>query len=104
MGQRAVGDSLNNNDRRSRKNRGRDKKENDNTQVPLTNPPSKRTKFQAKRTKLTTSLIPKDREVKVNDGPRSIDPVKLERQNSVELDHNEQNAFKKLEEFKRELM
>ena len=42
--------------------------------------------------KLSTSLILKDREVKVNDGPRSIDPVKLERQNSVELDHNEQNA------------
>ena len=108
MGQRVVGDSLNNNDytneeveqifennvRRSRKNRGRDKGENDNTQVPLTNPPSKRTKYQAKRTKKNTSLIPKDREV--NDGPRIIDPVKLERQNSVELDHNEQKAKNQL--------
>ena len=105
MGQRVVGDSLNNNDytneeveqifennvRRSRKQRGRDR-DNDNPQVPQHNPPSKRTKIQLKRTKLSTSLIPKNREVVDKVGQRSTQPVQLERQNSVELDHNEQNA------------
>ena len=33
-----------------------------------------------------------DREVKVNDAPRSSDLLQLAEQNTVELDHNEQNA------------
>ena len=108
MGQRVVADSppLNNNDysneeveqiiendvRRARKSRGRDMGDTDNIQVLPQKPPSKRIKIQVKRKQSNTSLIPKDRPVSVIDGPRSKDPVQIDRQTKVELDLNEQSA------------
>ena len=106
MGQRVVADSLNNNDysneevekiiendvRRTRKSRGRDMGDTDNIQVLPQKPLSKRIKIQVKRKQSNTSLIPKDRPVSVSNGPRSKDPVQIDRQTKVELDPNEQSA------------
>ena len=77
---------------RMRKSRGRDMVDTDNIQVLPQKPPSKRIKIQVKRKQSNTSLIPKDRPVSVIDGPRSKDPVQIDRQTKVELDLNEQSA------------
>ena len=67
-------------------------KDNDNTQVPPQKPPAKRIRVQAKRTHKTTSLIPGNRPVSVNVGPRSKSSVQIAEQTKVELDHNEPEA------------
>ena len=106
MGQRVVADSLNTNDynneeveqlmendvRRAKKSRGRDKGDHDNIQVPHQKPPSKRIRFQAKRTKVHLESIPKDSLVSEKVGPRSISKEQIAGQNKNELDHNESQA------------
>ena len=47
-----------------------------------------RVRVQAKRTHKTTSLIPGNRPVSVNVGPRSKSSVQIAEQTKVELDHN----------------
>ena len=81
-------------DRRKKKTRGRDRGGNDNTQLPQTNPPSKRRKCQAKRNKIYTSNpIPNpDRSGLTREGTESFDKEKIAEQTQDELDHNEHKA------------